>query len=34
MQRYFPGCKDTSVFGPYAGVAQQYLFYRERYTEQ
>lgn len=34
MQRYFPGCKDTSVFGPYAGVAQQYLFYRERYTGQ
>ena len=31
MEKYFPGCKDTSVFGPYAGVAQQYLFYRERY---
>ena len=31
MEKYFPGCKDTAVFGPYAGVAQQYLFYRERY---
>jgi len=31
MEKYFPGCKDLSVFGPYAGVAQQYLFYRERY---
>ncbi|MBQ2734147.1 MAG: DNA-3-methyladenine glycosylase 2 family protein [Clostridia bacterium] len=31
MEKYFPGCRDTSVFGPYAGVAQQYLFYRERY---
>jgi len=31
MAKYFPDCKDLSVFGPYAGVAQQYLFYRERY---
>lgn len=31
MQHYFPECRDPSVFGPYAGVAQQYLFYWERY---
>lgn len=33
MSKYFPDCKDHSVFGEYAGVAQQYLFYRERYIE-
>ena len=31
MQRYFPGGNNPAVFGPYAGVAQQYLFYLERY---
>lgn len=31
MARLFPDCSDYSVFGPYAGVAQQYLFYSERY---
>ena len=33
LARYFPDCRDFSVFGQYAGVAQQYLFYRERYTQ-
>ena len=31
LEKYFPGVRDMSVFGPYAGVAQQYLFYCERY---
>lgn len=31
LVRLFPGEKDFSVFGPYAGVAQQYMFYCERY---
>ena len=29
--KYFPGEFDASRLGPYAGVAQQYLFYYERY---
>ncbi len=33
MKRLFPDCRDFSVFGQYAGVAQQYLFYCERYLE-
>jgi len=32
LERLFPGVKDLSVFGPYAGVAQQYLFFCERYV--
>ncbi len=32
LERLFPGVRDYSVFGPYAGVAQQYMFYCERYT--
>ncbi len=32
LARLFPGVKDYSAFGPYAGVAQQYMFYCERYT--
>lgn len=31
MERRFPDGLDPSVFGEYAGVAQQYLFYCERY---
>lgn len=32
MQRYFPdGDFTPKLFGPYAGIAQQYLFYYERY---
>lgn len=33
-QKYFPDEKDVSgkCFGRYAGIAQQYLFYYERYT--
>ena len=29
--KYFSGELDTGTLGPYAGVAQQYLFYYERY---
>lgn len=29
--KYFPGEFDASRLGPYAGIAQQYLFYYERY---
>ncbi|MBQ2513298.1 MAG: DNA-3-methyladenine glycosylase 2 family protein [Clostridia bacterium] len=29
--KYFPGGFDAGALGPYAGVAQQYLFYRERW---
>ena len=29
MAEFFPGC-DQSIFGPYAGVAQQYIFYYAR----
>ena len=32
LARLFPGVRDYSAFGPYAGVAQQYMFYCERYT--
>ena len=32
MQRYFPeGDFTPKIFGDYAGIAQQYLFYYERY---
>lgn len=31
MERLFPGVKDPAVFGPYAGVCQQLLFFCERY---
>ena len=31
VEKYFPGDFDASRLGPYAGVAQQYLFYYERY---
>lgn len=33
LARLFPGVGDYAVFGPYAGVAQQYMFYCERYIE-
>ncbi len=33
LARLFPDCRDFSVFGEYAGVAQQYLFYCERYVQ-
>ncbi len=33
LARLFPDCRDFSAFGEYAGVAQQYLFYCERYIE-
>lgn len=32
LERLFGGVGDYSVFGPYAGVAQQYLFFCERYV--
>lgn len=31
IEKYFPGEFDPKKLGPYAGVAQQYLFYYERY---
>lgn len=31
VEKYFPGDFDAARLGPYAGVAQQYLFYYERY---
>ena len=31
IEKYFPGDFDAERLGPYAGVAQQYLFYYERY---
>lgn len=31
IEKYFPGEFNASALGPYAGVAQQYLFYYERY---
>lgn len=34
LERLFPGVRDYSAFGPYAGVAQQYMFYCERYTRK
>ncbi|MBQ3195478.1 MAG: DNA-3-methyladenine glycosylase 2 family protein [Clostridia bacterium] len=34
MEKYFEPDFDPSVFGTYAGIAQQYLFYNERYQPQ
>ncbi len=31
LERHFPKGLDTAAFGKYAGIAQQYLFYYERY---
>ncbi len=31
IARYFDKCFDKSCLGPYAGIAQQYLFYYERW---
>lgn len=31
LAKYYPDGIDVSDFGPYAGIAQQYLFYYERY---
>lgn len=31
LARHFPKGIDTAAFGQYAGIAQQYLFYYERY---
>jgi N-glycosylase/DNA lyase len=31
LAKYYPDGIDVSALGPYAGVAQQYLFYYERY---
>ena len=31
IEKYFPGEFNAEALGPYAGVAQQYLFYYERY---
>lgn len=33
IERRFPAGLDPKVFGSYAGIAQQYLFYYERYEE-
>ena len=33
LEKYFPGDFDPSVFGNAAGIAQQYLFYYERYNQ-
>ncbi|MBE6597983.1 MAG: DNA-3-methyladenine glycosylase 2 family protein [Ruminococcaceae bacterium] len=33
LARHFPRGIDVSAFGKYAGIAQQYLFYGERYLE-
>lgn len=33
MQEYYGGNIDPTDFGPYAGLAQQYLFYHKRYIE-
>lgn len=30
LSAYYPGVSDGKAFGPYAGIAQQYLFYYER----
>ena len=30
LEKYYPSDFDPSVFGEYAGIAQQYLFYYER----
>ncbi|MGI6167042.1 MAG: DNA-3-methyladenine glycosylase family protein [Eubacteriales bacterium] len=32
IEKYFGGCRDACL-GPYAGVAQQYLYYYERYLK-
>lgn len=32
LEKYYPGGLDISLLGPYAGIAQQYLFYYERYA--
>ncbi len=32
MQKYFPQGLDPAVWGNFAGIAQQYLFYYERYV--
>lgn len=31
MAKYYPGGLDIPSLGKYAGIAQQYLFYYERY---
>lgn len=33
IDKYFEGSLDTDSLGPYAGIAQQYLFYYERYLQ-
>lgn len=33
MAAYYPGDRDGSRFGKYAGIAQQYLFYYERWKK-
>lgn len=33
LAKYYPNGLDISALGPYAGLAQQYLFYYERYME-
>lgn len=33
LEKYFPGGFDPAVFGNAAGIAQQYLFYYERYNQ-
>ncbi|NLY69532.1 MAG: DNA-3-methyladenine glycosylase 2 family protein [Clostridiales bacterium] len=32
LEKYYPDSLDISALGRYAGIAQQYLFYYERYT--
>lgn len=32
LEKYFPDGVDIAALGQYAGIAQQYLFYYERYT--
>ncbi len=34
MEKYYPAGTSPEVFGKYAGLAQQYLFYHERYMEK
>ena len=34
IQKYYGDCFDESVFKPYGGIAQQYLFYRERWVTE
>ena len=33
MEKYYPEVHSPEVFGKYAGLAQQYLFYYERYIQ-